>query len=216
MKKLLSYSIIMMLVVAAITLTSCGQGQQANTPKEVPIKVTYVIECSGDLLNLCDVMVTYKGDDGANIMDTITAAPTDSAGAQTWTKTVGINHIPAVIGFDYTFVQKTDTLVTQDEWASLTAKGSVIAEKIGTREGIAHLSESTINSNTNFFVDDFIMAEDVINTRHNLATLIDVYNDRQAYKRATNNNHTCFLITSGTHGDHLSVKSACWNDEETK
>ena len=66
MKKLLSYSTIIMLV-ATIVLTSCGQ--KAETEEEVPLKITYSIDCSEDLLELCDLIVTYKGDDGANVVD---------------------------------------------------------------------------------------------------------------------------------------------------
>ena len=214
MKKLLSYSAIMML--AAMVMTSCGQQKQTETVKEYPLKVTYVIECSKDLLNLCDVVVTYKGDDGANVVDTITADPDDPAWMQTWTKTVGTHQVPVKIGFDYTLVQKTDTLISDREWISLTAKGSIIAEKIGIRKGIAHLSEKRINSKTNFFKDFFIMDESVINTRHNLATIIDVYNERQAYYREAAGSNTCYLVTPLTHGDGLKVKTTCWNDDVGK
>ena len=97
------------MLVASIMLTSCGQQQQAETEKEVPLKVTYSIDCSRDLLDLCDVVVTYKGDDGVDVIDTITANPSDSAWMQTWSKTVGTHKVPVKIGFDYTLVQKTDT-----------------------------------------------------------------------------------------------------------
>lgn len=214
MKKLLPYSAIMML--AAMVLTSCGQQKQTETVKDYPLKVTYVIECSEELLNLCDVVVTYKGDDGVNVVDTITDDPDDPARMQTWTKTVATHEAPVKIGFDYTLVQKTDTLLYDYEWISLTAKGSIIAEKIGIRKGIAHLSEKRINSKTNFFKDFFIMDESVINTRHNLATIIDVYNERQAYYREAAGSNTCYLVTPLTHGDGLKVKSACWNDDAGK
>ena len=153
-----------MMLVAAMALTSCDQ-QQAETENEVPLKVTYVMECSRDLLDLCDVVVTYKGDDGANAVDTIKAVPTDSTETKTWTQ-----KIPVKIGLDYTFVQKADTLPGKDRIVRLTARGSIIAEKIGVRQGIAHMSEKTINSKTNFFDDFFIMDENIVNTPSNLAT----------------------------------------------
>ncbi len=199
------------MLVAAIALTSCGK-QQDKTDTDVPLKVTYVIDCSTDLLDLCDLVVTYKGDDGANVIDTISAAPADSTKTQTWTKTIGTHEIPVKIGFDYTFVQKTDTLLSKDEWVSLTAKCTIIAEKIGIRTGIAFLSENTINSKRNFYRDFFLMDEDVINTRHNLATIIDIYNDRQAYKRGTTDNNTCFIINPHPYGKGLIVEQAPWND----
>lgn len=216
MKKLLSYSAFMML--ATMVLTSCGQRQQAETEKEVPLKVTYAIECSRDLLNLCDLVITYKGDDGVNVVDTITANPSPDSPSetQTWTKTVGTHKIPVKIGFDYTLVQKTDTLLVDGKYARLTAKGSIIAEKIGIREGIAHLSEKTINSNTNFFKDFFIMAEDVINSRHNLATIIDIFNDRQAYYRRAIGSNTCYVVTPSSHGKGLKVEKASWDGDISK
>ena len=210
MKKLLSNFTIMMLV-AAMALTSCDQ-QQAENENEVPLKVTYVMECSRDLLDLCDVVITYKGDDEANAVDTIKAAPTDSTETKTWTKTVGTHKIPVKIGLDYTFVQKADTLPGKDRIVRLTARGSIIAEKIGVRQGIAHMSEKTINSKTNFFDDFFIMDENIVNTPSNLATIIDVYNDRQAYKRGTTNSNTCFIVKMRPNGNgSMSVKKACWN-----
>ena len=123
MKKLLSYSAIVML--AAMVMTSCGK-KQAETQTDVPLKVTYSIDCSRDLLNLCDMVVTYKGDDGANVVDTITADPDDSATTQTWSKTVGTHQIPVKIGLDYTFVPKTDTLITDQPTAMLSAKCTII------------------------------------------------------------------------------------------
>ena len=92
---------------------------------------------------------------------------------------------------------------------------SIIAEKIGVRKGVGHLSKNTINSETSFFVEHYMMNEDVVNTRKNLANIIDIYNDRQAYKRETSNNHTCYLVTSGSRGDKLKVRPACWTDNLT-
>ena len=214
MKKLLSYFAI--IALAAITLNSCNK-QQAETEKEVPLKVTYTIECSQDLMNLCDMVVTYKGNDGVNVSDTITATPADTTGTLTWTKTVGTHEIPAKIGFDYTFVQKSETPIDENKLVSLTARYSIIAEKIGIRKGIAHMSEKTINSKTNLFIDSFIMNENVIYTCSNLATILDVYNDRQAYKRGTTNNKTCFVVKQRPNGNgSLMVKSASWNDNDTR
>ena len=211
MKKLLSY--IAITALAAITLTACGQKQQQEeTEKEVALKVTYSIQCSEDLMDLCDLVVTYKGDDGVNTVDTITANPADTTSVIEWSKTVKTTMIPVKIGFDYTFVPKTDTLIIDQPVASLNAIGTIIAEKIGTRKGIAHLSERTINDKTNFFVGCNMMDENVVNTWKNLATIIDVYNERQAYYRGTATSNTCFIVKPHPHGKSLRVEKACWND----
>ena len=216
MKKLLSYSPIMMLV-AAMALTSCSQ-QQAENEKDVPLKVTYILDCSKDLLNLCDIVVTYKGNDGVDAVDTITANAdaTDSLGTQTWTKVVGTHEIPVKIGIDYTFVPKTDTLILDGKYASLTANYNIIAEKIGVVKGLRLPSENTINSKRNFFMKNEIMWEDVLNTRSNLATIIDTYNERQAYYRETGNGNTCFVVKPRPNGNgSMMVVQASWNDDNS-
>ena len=54
--------------------------------------------------------------------------------------------------------------------------------------------------------------ENIVNTPSNLATIIDVYNDRQAYKRGTTNSNTCFIVKMRPNGNgSMSVKKACWN-----
>ena len=101
-----------MMLAAAVTLTSCRQEhQQTDTEIEVPLKVTYSIDCSRDLLALCDLVVTYKGNDGANVTDTITSSPGDTTEVQTWTKVVATHKVPVKIGFDYNLEPKTDSLV---------------------------------------------------------------------------------------------------------
>ena len=213
MKKQLSYYAIMMLAIA-MALTSCGN-EQAETEKEVPLRVTYTIDYSKDLLNLCDLVVTYKGDDGVDVVDTITADPNDSAGMKSWTKVIQTHKVPVKIGFDYTLVQKTDTLITESELIALIAKGTIIAEKMGLQNRLIHVSEHSISSNRNFYKDFSLMTEYVINTRHNLKTIIDIYNDRQAYKRGNiSDNTTCFIVKPASHGDVLKVKKACWNDDK--
>ena len=213
-----------------MTLTSCGHKQQAETEQKVPLKVSYSIDCSKDLLDVCDLVVTYKGDDGVNVTDTITASPVDSIETLTWTKTVETHEIPVKIGLDYTFVQKTDSLLAKDKMVSLHAEYTIIAEKIGIRKGIANLSEKIINSKTNFYVSGSIMEEKFLNTPSNLATIIDIYNDRQAYKRGapitanrnerkaykydSNNSHTCFIVKSNPYvSNSLMVEKARWNED---
>ena len=209
MKKLSSYFTIMML--AAMVLTSCAQ-KQAKTEEEFPLRVTYSIDCSDDLLNLCDLVVSYKGEDGANVIDTITATPDVSTGRQLWTKVVATHKVPVKIGLDYTFVQKADTLIAENKYASLTAKSTIIAEKIGVRKGASRFSRSSISSNKIFYSDYMMMDENIVNTRRNLATIIDIYNDRQAYKRGTTDNNTCFIINPHPYGKGLIVEQAPWND----
>ena len=214
MKKQLSHFTIMMLV-AAVALTSCGQ-RQAENEKESPLKVTYTIDCSRDLLSLCDLVVTYKGNDGDNVVDTITSAPGDSAVIQTWNIAITTHKIPVTIGFDYRLVPKTDTLILDQPTASLQARCTIIAEKMGIRNEIPMPSEKVINGKYIFFKNHDMMDEEVSNTRHNLANFIKNHNDSLAASRETDDSNTCFTITKHPYGSGLHVKPACWNDGATK
>ena len=162
---------------------------------------------------MCDVVVTYKGDDGADAVDTITAYPTDSTLTQFyWGKTVGTHQIPVKIGLDYTFVPKTDTLLTDQPYAMLTAKCTIVAEKMGKMSSLRRASSEVINSKRTFMMENSLIDEKVANTKQNLATIIDIYNERQAYYRGTATSNTCFIVKPHPHGKGLRVEKACWND----
>lgn len=213
MKKIFSYFSVMMLALA-IVMTSCGQQEQ--TEKEVPLKVTYNIECSGQLLDLCDLVVTYKGEDGVNVVDTITATPNDTVPVKDWTKEIQTHKIPVKIGLNYTLVQKTDTLIIDQKLAQLKAKCTIIADKMGMVNRSRSLSDKTINKKKSFYVEVDLINEEVINTRQNLADAIKLYNDLQAYTRESGRSNTCFIIKSFPNSSSLMVREAPWNDEETK
>ena len=210
MKKLSSYFTIMML--AAMVLTSCAQ-KQAKTEEEFPLKVTYSIDCSDDLLNLCDLVVSYKGEDGANTIDTITANPSDSTGRQLWTKVVATHKVPVKIGIDYNFVPKTDTLILDHPTALLDAKCTIIAEKMGLKKRSTRISERVITKQINFFMEYSMIHEDVKNTRNKLATTIEAYNSLQAENRGSNESNTCFIIKPSHYDNVMEVKKTSWNDD---
>ena len=208
MKKLLSHITIMML--AAMALTSCGQKQ---AEEEIPFKVTYSIDCSRDLLSLCDLVVTYKDENGTNVIDTLSASPDDTTDVKTWTREIGVNIIPAKIGVDYNLVPRADTLAIDRPKALLNARCSIIAEKMGTRDRVPHLSEKVINSKNTFFIENCIIDQEVANTRRDLAAAIDSCNKVQADGRPTGDNNTCFMVTRNPYGSGLMVKKAGWNDD---
>ncbi len=212
MKKQSLYLTIMTLV-AAITLSSCSK-QQDKSETEVPLKVTYTLDCSRDLLNLCDLVVTYKGDDGANAIDTITATPGDTTEVQTWTTVVETHQIPVKIGFDYNLVPKTDSLVISQPTATLHALCTIIAEKIGVRKRTPLPSEKVINSKYIFFTSHNMMDAKVRNTPRNLANFIKNHNDSLATSRevADDVSNTCFVVRKHPYGSGLLVQKARWND----
>lgn len=202
-----------MTLVAAITLSSCSK-QQDKSETEVPLKVTYTLDCSRDLLNLCDLVVTYKGDDGANAIDTITATPGDTTEVQTWTTVVETHQIPVKIGFDYNLVPKTDTLVIGRPTATLHALCTIIAEKIGVRKRTPLPSEKVINSKYIFYTSHNMMDAKVRNTPRNLANFIKSHNDSLATSRevADEVSNTCFVVRKHPYGSGLLVQKARWND----
>ncbi len=203
------------MMLAAMVLTSCGK-KQAETQTDVPLKVTYSIDCSTDLLNLCDLVITYKGDDGADVVDTITIDPENPATMQTWTKDVETHKVPVKIGLDYNFVQKTDTLIIDRPTALLNAKCTIIADEIGMVNRHRLMSDKVINNKRSFYVDYFMMSEEVINTRHDLVTIIDVYNERQAHSHKTGVSNTCFIVKPHPYGKGLKVEKTSWNDSATE
>lgn len=203
------------MMLAAMVLTSCGK-KQAENQTDVSLKVTYSIDFSKDLLTLCDVVITYKGDDGADVVDTVTIDPENPAMMQTWSKEVATHTVPVKIGFDYTLVQKTDTLIIDHPTAMLKAKYAIIADEIGMVYRHRIMSDKVINSKRSFYVDDFMMDEEVINTRRNLTTVIDVYNERLAHSHETEISNTCYIVKPHPYNKGLKVEKASWNDNAAK
>lgn len=94
-----------LLIVAAFTLTSCGDDE----PKEKAIATaTYNMSFSQDLLNACNVFITYKAENGRNVMEAVNST--------WWTKTVSSDKFPAEFGVMYKFSTKSDAELTQEKY----------------------------------------------------------------------------------------------------
>ena len=103
MKKFLFMAAV--LIVAALSLNSCG----SDEPKEkVTVTATYNMTFSQDLLNACNVFITYKAENGRNVMEAITST--------WWTKTVTSDKFPAEFGVMYKFSTKADADLTQEQY----------------------------------------------------------------------------------------------------
>lgn len=93
------------LITAALSLTSCGDDE----PKEkVTATATYNMTFSQDLLNACNVFITYKAENGRNVMEAVTST--------WWTKTVTSNDFPAEFGVMYKFSTKSNAELTQEQY----------------------------------------------------------------------------------------------------
>ncbi len=94
-----------LLIVAAFSLTSCGDDE----PKEkTTATATYNMSFSQDLLNACNVFITYKAENGRNVMEPVTTT--------WWTKSVTSEKFPAEFGVMYKFSTKSDAELTQEKY----------------------------------------------------------------------------------------------------
>ena len=94
-----------LLIATALTITSCG----SDEPKDkVTVTATYNMTFSQDLLNACNVFLTYKAENGRNVMEAVTNT--------WWTKTVTSDKFPAEFGVMYKFSTKSDAELTQEQY----------------------------------------------------------------------------------------------------
>lgn len=103
MKKYLFMTVV--LIAAALSLTSCGDDEPKDT---VTVTGTYFMTFSQDLLNACNVFITYKAENGRNVMEAVTSTM--------WTKAVTSNKFPAEFGVMYKFSTKSDAELTQEQY----------------------------------------------------------------------------------------------------
>ncbi len=93
------------LMVAALALTACGDDE----PKvKTTATATYNMTFSQDLLDACNVFITYKAGNGQNVMDKMTTT--------WWTKSVTSDEFPAEFGVMYKFSTKPDADLEKDKY----------------------------------------------------------------------------------------------------
>ena len=94
-----------LLLVAALSLTSCGDDE----PKDkVTVTATYNMSFSQDLLNACNVFITYKAENGRNVMEAVNST--------WWTKSVTSDKFPAEFGVMYKFSTKSESELEQESY----------------------------------------------------------------------------------------------------
>ena len=93
------------LMLAALTLTACGDDE----PKEkTTATATYNMTFSQDLLDACNVFITYKAENGRNVMEAINST--------WWTKSVTSDRFPAEFGVMYKFSTKPDAELVKEKY----------------------------------------------------------------------------------------------------
>lgn len=121
-----------LMLVAGIALTACGDDE----PKEKTIATaTYTMTFSQDLLDACNVFLTYKAENGRNAMESVTT--------KQWTKTVSSDKFPAEFGVQYTFSTKSDAELDKEKY-DLACDFSI---KLSTTKGASYANSSTIFDN---------------------------------------------------------------------
>ena len=130
MKRLLFMTTLLM--IAAFSLTSCGDDE----PKEkVTATATYNLSFSQDLLDACNVFITYKAENGRNVMEPVTST--------WWTKTVTSDKFPAEFGVMYKFSTKSDAELTKEKY-NLTCEFNFSCK---TSKGASYTNNVTILNN---------------------------------------------------------------------
>ena len=93
------------MLVTMLALTACGDDE----PKEkTSVTANYSLTFSQDLLEACNVFITYKAENGRNVHESVTSTR--------WTKTVTSTRFPAEFGVEYTFSTKSDGELVKDKY----------------------------------------------------------------------------------------------------
>ena len=120
------------LLIAALTFNSCG----SDEPKEkTTVTATYNMTFSQDLLDACNVIITYKAENGRNVMEPITSP--------WWTKSVTSDKFPAEFGVMYRFSTKSDAELVKEKY-DLEASLMI---RIMTSKGASYSNTVTIMDN---------------------------------------------------------------------
>lgn len=104
MKKFLYLAAVM--IVAACTLSGCGGDDEPKV--KTTATATYSLSFSQDLLDACNVFITYKAENGRNVMEGVNST--------WWTKTVTSDKYPAEFGVMYKFYTKSEPELTKESY----------------------------------------------------------------------------------------------------
>ena len=127
MKKYLFMAALM--IAAAFSLTSCGDDE----PKvKDTATATYTMTFSQDLLDAANVFITYKAENGRNVMEPVTRT--------WWTKSVTSDKFPAEFGVMYKFSTKSDAELAKDKYDL----NCVLKFNSNTSKGAAYSNDVTI------------------------------------------------------------------------
>lgn len=127
------FHIAVLLLAATLSFTSCGDDE----PKDnVTATATYNMSFSQDLLNACNVFITYKAENGRNVMEAVNSTM--------WSKSVTSDKFPAEFGVMYKFSTKSDAELVQEKY-NLTCE---LIFSCRTSKGASYANTVTIINST--------------------------------------------------------------------
>lgn len=126
MKKFFYMSVLVLM--AALTLASCGSDDEKKkdepsepTPTSKSVSYEATASFSQDVLDICDLTMTYKDSDGKTVTETVTST--------TWTKKVTVKNLPATVGVKFGIKMKSGVELTKDKYdAIITLVNDVIVD----------------------------------------------------------------------------------------
>ena len=103
------------LLCGTVALNSCGSDK--DEPKVTPkLTATYTLTMTEDVLNAANIIVYYKGDNGADKFEPVTTT--------SWSKKVTTKNFPAQMGFMIAVSTKEESSLAKDTY-SLGMEGSI-------------------------------------------------------------------------------------------
>ena len=100
-------SIIAVLMLATVTLVSCGSGSGKSSLSKKLLMTTIRVKASADLIAVSDIEITYKESGGVDVTDTINLTH--------WTKKIVNHSFPTEIGIvNYRLLIKPDAKLSKD------------------------------------------------------------------------------------------------------
>lgn len=109
MKKFFYMSVLVLM--AALTLTSCGSdddGKDEPKPSTKTVNYEASVTLSQDLIDLCNVTLTYKDGDGKTVTENVTST--------TWSKKFAVKTLPAVVGVKCDYKMKEGVQLTKEKY----------------------------------------------------------------------------------------------------
>ena len=110
MKKFFYMSVLVLM--AALTLTSCGSDDDKQKDEPTPTSKTINYEASvtftQDMIDICDVTMVYKDADGKTVTETVTS--------KTWNKKFTVKKVPALVGVKCNLKMKDGVQLTKEKY----------------------------------------------------------------------------------------------------